>query len=1000
MTQFFGYDSDPDNHGISDDEDSVEEFTPRLACLAADLALRGSATTSTKCVMPKACGLTGKLPCSDPKTTRVADDSCPTPATASRESRAAKVTPQFSVHAPPSRPASALCSTNPRSVHVARPLSGGKIRPTAKSLSVSQVPGVAKGSAPCGPSTPRRTAVRSVPSKKPERPQSMERARTPSSQSRASKTIIKSGSNFQLTPEKSRGQMETCTVSSEGFTGATLEVYEPIDCGCTGGTSMPASTIYRSNSSQCSWEDVMRAQQDREAVRVSFFAARLGSAGLLSRLQGKDKELLQSGLSIGGRTTVRRWIQGSISGLHAVLLMLNFENFDCDLSQKQPDMEDGPTSKALSAMSGGFVDILGLVGQRLYIKVFRGSPVESLQHYAGTHSGTSVAEVNLSFRYQIANAHDACHKLELRIEHELLRLHAAGSQAVKRTSRQDNINHGIDTVQEEWSKSVAEVNSESDMLPAAALEARNQAVDECLMRMIRMKKTLIRHIELLERVDHYAILGVAPAASDAEVRRAYREACLRCHPDKPGGDTELFQKLQTAYTAVIEDRRLQAQKKTSDGGDLQPPRHNERKQGEASSATDVPDADPYLAEANSAIKIIAKVADEVGAATQQMLRNWNAFVDAGYPRIQALSLAKDFLDCAEKSTKNVRLLGEQAVELSAAFAALIGLAGDYPLNTEDLRAAAAACGFLGMNASFAASDVARGSIGLREAVQSWELAALLRAPEKGDTEEALGEALKKFVGPMEKAAANAVDTLQAARAAETVAVSLVQDLIRLRRQSAAAAEAKEEATKEADQMPSSGGSQGAQDYESEDEDEGWGCSSPKSESAPAVTPAGRISSRKAAAHNRRLANHRLLQQLEADLSRLQGKARGVALVSSNAKCHLSNLRQILVEVLCDSARTFRTLLGKSGSMSVEKAFTLSLGFVEAKAWGGASTLPRSPPAQAFRVAASLDPRGLARMLENEVWPPILRIAQGDPSIQQRCESVLDALARCESEVQM
>merc|ERR1719324_1378594 len=99
--------------------------------------------------------------------------------------------------------------------------------------------------------------------------------------------------------------------------------------------------------------------------------------------------------------------------------------------------------------------------------------------------------------------------------------------------------------------------------------------------MIRLKKALVKQRELFEHVDHYAILGVAPEATDAEVRRAYREACLRCHPDKPGGDTELFQKLQIAYTAIIEERRLQVPTQCGDG--LQP-QNSKSKPGKARSA--------------------------------------------------------------------------------------------------------------------------------------------------------------------------------------------------------------------------------------------------------------------------------------------------------------------------------------------------------------------------------------------------------------------------------
>jgi len=385
-----------------------------------------------------------------------------------------------------------------------------------------------------------------------------------------------------------------------------------------------------------------------------------------------------------------------------------------------------------------------------------------------------------------------------------------------------------------------------------------------------------------------------------------------------------------------------------------------------------------------------------------MLQSWAAFVDADYPEALALSLAQDFLERAEKASVNMRSLGEQAVEVSAALAALAGLAENFPLSTEDLRAAAAACGVLGTSATFAASDVVRGSIGLRDAVQSLELAALLKAP--NHTDQALREALKHFMGPVERAAAAAVDTVQAARSAEPVAMSFVQDLGHVRRQSAASASPKEKETM-AGAEPGEECSQEAQDVESEKEEEednggeeegSWNCGSAP-DPVPFVSPApsGRGSSRKAAAHGRRLANHKLLQQLEADICQIQRKARGIAIDTSRIARHFSSMRQVLLETLCDGARLFSSLLSRPGTLSVEEAFTSSLGFVEVKAWGGNTALPRNPAAQMLRVAASLDPTGLARLLRDEVWPQILQVARGDPNIRRRCDLVVEALRKCE-----
>lgn len=53
----------------------------------------------------------------------------------------------------------------------------------------------------------------------------------------------------------------------------------------------------------------------------------------------------------------------------------------------------------------------------------------------------------------------------------------------------------------------------------------------------------------------YAILGVAPTASPAEIRTAYRQRCKECHPDA-GGTEEQFYELRTAYMVLSDaDKR-------------------------------------------------------------------------------------------------------------------------------------------------------------------------------------------------------------------------------------------------------------------------------------------------------------------------------------------------------------------------------------------------------------------------------------------------------------
>lgn len=60
--------------------------------------------------------------------------------------------------------------------------------------------------------------------------------------------------------------------------------------------------------------------------------------------------------------------------------------------------------------------------------------------------------------------------------------------------------------------------------------------------------------------DYYRILGLAPNASLAEVKTAYRRQASLAHPDKnPGKDMHgVFQEIQEAYDVLSDSVRRQA----------------------------------------------------------------------------------------------------------------------------------------------------------------------------------------------------------------------------------------------------------------------------------------------------------------------------------------------------------------------------------------------------------------------------------------------------------
>lgn len=55
-------------------------------------------------------------------------------------------------------------------------------------------------------------------------------------------------------------------------------------------------------------------------------------------------------------------------------------------------------------------------------------------------------------------------------------------------------------------------------------------------------------------MEHYAALGLEPGASQDEIRSAYRRMALKHHPDKCGGDTEMFLKVSQAYQFLSTSR--------------------------------------------------------------------------------------------------------------------------------------------------------------------------------------------------------------------------------------------------------------------------------------------------------------------------------------------------------------------------------------------------------------------------------------------------------------
>lgn len=62
----------------------------------------------------------------------------------------------------------------------------------------------------------------------------------------------------------------------------------------------------------------------------------------------------------------------------------------------------------------------------------------------------------------------------------------------------------------------------------------------------------------VQQKNYYRLLGVAPGASSAEIKAAYRRLALRYHPDKNAEDTaaeQVFKEINEAYTVLSDEHK-------------------------------------------------------------------------------------------------------------------------------------------------------------------------------------------------------------------------------------------------------------------------------------------------------------------------------------------------------------------------------------------------------------------------------------------------------------
>eukprot|EP00927_Polykrikos_kofoidii_P053637 TRINITY_DN48228_c0_g1_i1.p1 TRINITY_DN48228_c0_g1~~TRINITY_DN48228_c0_g1_i1.p1 ORF type:complete len:1434 (+),score=233.49 TRINITY_DN48228_c0_g1_i1:86-4303(+) len=294
-----------------------------------------------------------------------------------------------------------------------------------------------------------------------------------------------------------------------------------------------------------------------------------------------DAELPASDLSSTGRAAVRAWACGRM-GSHRCLLEVAATN---NISMLQPP---APTHTGRASWAG-LLALVGLAGGEelfatfgLRSSVFTRTPVNCLQEAyravkeeAGVSGPVTMEELNLGLRAielrsrgeGVGNGFDGggdasvvAFRLQAQTWRELFRCYLGGRElngvggddgdvgaclqrhCPARTLRR-LLSIGPQGVEREARE---ESHDGVRELPPGWQEARTA--------LVRMARLLREELEAFDVYGAYAVLGVEPDASDVHLKRAYRELCLRHHPDK-GGDTVTFQSVQQAHEKILEERR-------------------------------------------------------------------------------------------------------------------------------------------------------------------------------------------------------------------------------------------------------------------------------------------------------------------------------------------------------------------------------------------------------------------------------------------------------------
>lgn len=202
------------------------------------------------------------------------------------------------------------------------------------------------------------------------------------------------------------------------------------------------------------------------------------------------------------------------------------------------------------------------------------------------------------------------------------------------------------------------VRSAAEMLEERRLEEENWCFHRYLCAIARTHKTLQESIKAMERADAYGLLGVGEDADASMIKRAYRDMCLKHHPDK-GGDAENFQACRVAYTYLLGE----IGRDSKDGLD-----GTEAEQGKEE------------AEKSQEIQRMTEALEKAAARAPDLADEAVRMVQLA---VQAVELYLDATELMGKDADCLVAAGENVVRIGGIVAAKVSALGGLVLETSD-----------------------------------------------------------------------------------------------------------------------------------------------------------------------------------------------------------------------------------------------------------------------------------------------------------------------------